>query len=141
MSFVVPWDGVYRIRNVAHSKQKIGIKDDTVAGRHEDSVDPHIEWDIKATSVGDYSKMTIKSKSYSGSYYISVDSEKLVCSTTPYEWNVSYRHPGMWIIRDPASGLLLYMVNGDDGTKVEFTEDGAGEVSCWRLVPVRPAFN
>lgn len=43
MSFVLPWDGVYHIRSAAHFKQKIGIKDDIVAGRHEDSVDPHIE--------------------------------------------------------------------------------------------------
>jgi hypothetical protein len=44
MSFVIPWDGVYRIRNVAYSKQKIGLGDGIqIAGRHEDSVDPHIE--------------------------------------------------------------------------------------------------
>lgn len=141
MSFVLPWDGVYHIRSAAHFKQKIGIKDDIVAGRHEDSVDPHIEWEIKATSVGDYSKMTIKSKSYSGSYYIGVDSEKTVCNTAPYEWNVSFCGTGKWIIRDPASGLLLCMLDGDDGTKVEFTKDDAGEVSYWRFIPIRPPLN
>jgi len=45
MSFVVPWDGVYRIQNVGYPEQKIGLRfhDIIVAGRHEDSVEPRIE--------------------------------------------------------------------------------------------------
>lgn len=43
-----------------------------MGGRHEDSVDPHVERET-----------------------FGVESEKSVCNTTPYEWNdVSYRGTG-----------------------------------------------
>ncbi|KAG1776944.1 hypothetical protein EV702DRAFT_1278840 [Suillus placidus] len=135
---IVPWDGVYRIQNVAYPQQKIGLQDAIVVGRHEDSVDPCIEWEIKAKSVGDNSKITIQSESYN---YVGADSEKVVYTTTPYEWNVSYREVGRWIIQDPTSGLLMYLPNSNDGTEVKVTRDGAGEVSYWRFIPVRPPSN
>jgi hypothetical protein len=45
MSFVVPWDGVYHIQNVAYPEIKMGLRfhDDVVAGRYENMPDPHIE--------------------------------------------------------------------------------------------------
>jgi len=45
MSFVVPWDGVYRVENVAYFEQNIGLRshDIIIAGRHEDATDPRIK--------------------------------------------------------------------------------------------------
>ncbi|KAG1809333.1 uncharacterized protein BJ212DRAFT_1484460 [Suillus subaureus] len=134
MSFVVPWDGAYRVQNVAYPKQKIGLRfhDIIVAGRHEDSAEPRIE-EIKATSVSDYSKITIQS----GSRYVGADSEKVVYNTL---W-VGCIVPRYWQVDDTASGLLMYLPNGDDGAEVQLTQDGAGEVSYWRFIPIRPPSN
>jgi len=45
MSFVVPWDGAYRMENVAYFEQNIGLRyhDIIIAGRHEDATDPRIK--------------------------------------------------------------------------------------------------
>ncbi|KAG2351267.1 hypothetical protein BDR07DRAFT_1426185 [Suillus spraguei] len=139
MSSVVPWDGTYRIQNVAYPEQKIGLRyhDIIVAGRHEDTADPRIDWEIKAISVGDDSKITITS----GSRFIGADSEKVVYNNTPYEWGLSYRDVGRWAIRDTASGLLLYLPDNKNGTEVQLTRDGAGEVLYWRFIPIRPPSN
>ncbi|KAG2150953.1 hypothetical protein DEU56DRAFT_779319 [Suillus clintonianus] len=139
--YVVPWDGVYLIQNVGYHEQNIGLKRldiiNNVVGRHEDSVDPPIRWDIKATSVGEDSKITIKS----GSSYIGANSEKVVYGATPYEWNVSYRDVGRWIIRDTRSNLLLYLPNGNDGTEVKLMQDQGDDRSYWRFIPIRPPSN
>jgi hypothetical protein len=139
MSFVVPWDGAYRMENVAYFEQNIGLRyhDIIIAGRHEDATDPRIKWEVKATSVGDQSKITIQSDSQ----YIGADSEKVVYNAKPYEWNVSYRDVGRWIVQDPASGLLMYLPDNLDGTEVQLTKDGAGEMSYWRFIPLRPPSN
>ncbi|KAG0698151.1 hypothetical protein DFH29DRAFT_1003120 [Suillus ampliporus] len=141
MSQVVPYDGVYRIQNVAYWEQNIGLRfhDIIVVGRHKDSPDPRIEWNIKATSIGDNSKIIIESAS--GSRYIGADAEKVVYTDKPYEWNVSYRDVGRWIIRDTASGLLMFLPNGDNGTEVQLTRDGAGDKSYWRFIPLRAPTN
>lgn len=148
MSSVVPWDGVYRIQNVAYPEQKIGLKDTRdvaavviIVGRHEDSINPRIKWEIKATTVSENSKIIIKSDSSSISNYVGADSEKVVYSATPYEWNVSYREVGRWIIQDPDSHLLLQLPHSDDGTEVRLVRDGAGDASYWRFIPIRPPSN
>ncbi|KAG2106498.1 hypothetical protein BD769DRAFT_1503410, partial [Suillus cothurnatus] len=140
MSFVVPWDGVYRIQNVGYPEQKIGLRfhDIIVAGRHEDSVEPRIEWTIKATSMGEQScKITIQSD-YG---YIGADSEKVVYNATPYEWTIAYLVVGMWLIRDPASELFMFLPDGLDSTEVELLPDGAGSGLHWRFIPIRPPSN
>ncbi|KAG2153750.1 uncharacterized protein EDB93DRAFT_1336253 [Suillus bovinus] len=141
MGFAVPWDGAYNILNVLYAMQNIGLKEEDiiVAGRHADSPDPRIEWEVKALSVDLYSNVTIKSTS--SSKYIGADSEKVVYNDKAYEWSVSYREVGRWIIQDPASGLLLYLPDNIDGTEVSLTRDGAGEKSYWRFIPSRPASN
>ncbi|KAG2106497.1 hypothetical protein BD769DRAFT_1779656 [Suillus cothurnatus] len=139
MSFVVPWDGVYRVENVAYFEQNIGLRshDIIIAGRHEDATDPRIKWEVKATAVGEYSKITIQSDSQ----YIGADSEKVVYNAKPYEWNVSYGDVGRWIIRDPASGLLMYLPSNDDGAEVQLMQEGGGDASYWRFIPLRPPVN
>ncbi|KAG2106500.1 hypothetical protein BD769DRAFT_1393188 [Suillus cothurnatus] len=142
MSFVVPWDGVYHIQNVAYPEIKMGLRfhDDVVAGRYENMPDPHIEWKIKATSIGDWPqscKITIQS----GSGYIGADSEKVVFNTTPYEWILVYLVVGMWMIQDPASSLFMYLPDNADGTAVEVAKEGIGPVSHWRFIPIRPPSN
>ncbi|KAG2079244.1 hypothetical protein BDR04DRAFT_1086436 [Suillus decipiens] len=143
MSHVVPSDGVYRIQNVAYPEQYIGLSliHDViqVVGRREGSVDPHIEWEIKTTSVGDHSRITMKS----GSRYIGVAYTHVVYDdTTPYEWDISYREDGGWVLLNVSGfSLVLYLPDGYEETKVQLTSDGAGAMSYWRFIPVSPPSN
>ncbi|KAG2351713.1 hypothetical protein BDR07DRAFT_1442260 [Suillus spraguei] len=140
MGSIVPWDGVYHIQNIY-----VGALDPYyVAGRHEDSYDPCIEWKVKATKVGQdlYSKIVIQSDSRGTSNYIAANSDsRVVYSSEPYEWDVPYREVGRWVIKDPASGLLLYLPSSEDRVQVQLMEDGAGEASYWRFIPFRPSSN
>ncbi|KAG2079239.1 hypothetical protein BDR04DRAFT_1086403 [Suillus decipiens] len=106
MSSIVPWDGVYRIQNVGYPDQKIGLElfvggaGWVVAGRHEDSDNPRIEWQVQATQVGQglISKIIIKSDSQDmPDYYIGADSDRVIRSSEPYEWDVPYREVGRWV--------------------------------------------
>ncbi|KAG2079243.1 hypothetical protein BDR04DRAFT_1086434 [Suillus decipiens] len=148
MGSIVPWDGVYHIQNVGYPDQKMGLQiyldaldPYYVAGRHEDSLDPRIEWKVKATKVGQglYSKIVIQSDSQGTSNYVGADSDRVVYRSEPYEWDVPYREVGRWVIKDPASGLLLYLPGSEDGVQVQLTEDVAGEMSYWRFIPFRPS--
>ncbi|KAG2355469.1 hypothetical protein BDR07DRAFT_1426174 [Suillus spraguei] len=103
MSCIVPWDGVYRIQNVGYPDQRIGLelyagaKDFFVAGRHEDSGDARIEWQVVATKVGqgNDNKITIKSVAKDvPDFYIGADARKVVHSLKPYEWDIPYREVG-----------------------------------------------
>ncbi|KAG2351266.1 hypothetical protein BDR07DRAFT_1445743 [Suillus spraguei] len=137
MGSIVPWDGVYHIQNVGYPDQMMGLQIYVgaldpyyVAGRHEDSYDPCIEWKVKATKLS-------QSDSRGTSNYIAANSDsRVVYSSEPYEWDVPYAS-----IKDPASGLLLYLPSSEDRVQVQLMEDGAGEASYWRFIPFRPSSN
>ncbi|OJA18623.1 hypothetical protein AZE42_01779 [Rhizopogon vesiculosus] len=121
-------DGVYQIQNVAYTESYIGLQyhDIIVAGRHQTQVDdPHIKWTVKVDESGH--KITISS----GDRYIGAVAEKVVYYKESFKWDLSSRDVGRWFIRDPTSGLGLYLPNENDGTEVDLTRDGAGDVSYW----------
>ncbi|KAG2355466.1 hypothetical protein BDR07DRAFT_526910 [Suillus spraguei] len=100
MSSMVPPNGVYHIQNVAYPDQMIGLEvrigglGFIVAGRHEDSNDPHIEWQVKANERG---TISIKSDSRDTSdIYIGFNAGTVGYSSTPYEWELSNRDNGRW---------------------------------------------
>ncbi|KAG2079237.1 hypothetical protein BDR04DRAFT_1086396 [Suillus decipiens] len=141
MSFSIPPNGVYRIQNEAYPEQMIGLEFRVgglglfVAGRHEDSSNPHIEWQVKAVQEGEYGMITMKSDSRDASdFYIGFDSRTVGYSSTPYEWELSFRGEDKWAIMDRASGLLLFLPSNVDRTPVGVTMDG-GDASYWRFIP------
>ncbi|KAG2079238.1 hypothetical protein BDR04DRAFT_1086399 [Suillus decipiens] len=144
MDYVVPWDGAYRLQNVNYPEQNVGLNSYgviEVVGCRLDSISHYmkvIPWEIKADSVGERSKITIK---YNG-HYIGAKSQRVTPdSTTPYEWELSYRDVGRWVIQDPASGAYLYMPDGVEGTRVILMHEPIGNMGCWRFVPIRPPSN
>jgi len=124
-------DDVYQIQNVHYTKSFIGLQyhDIIVAGRYQTQVDdPHIKWTVKVDETG-YG-MTISS----GDRYIGAVSKKVVLDNEAYKWELSPREVGRWFISDPASGLGLYLPNGNDGTEVGLGGEDAGDMGFWYFV-------
>lgn len=144
MDYVVPWDGAYRLQNVGYPEQNIGLNTYgviEVVGCRVNSSSPYmtaLPWEVKADSVGERSKITIKYNDH----YIGAESKRVTSdSTTPYEWELSYREVGRWAIQDSASGAYLYMPDGAEGTRVTLLYEPIGDMGYWRFVPIRPPSN
>ncbi|KAG2079241.1 hypothetical protein BDR04DRAFT_1086406 [Suillus decipiens] len=144
MDYVVPWDGAYRLQSVYYPEQNIGLNTFgviEVVGCRVNSSSPYmtaLPWEIKADSVGERSKITIKYKDH----YIGAKSQRVTAyNTTPYEWELAYRDVGKWVIQDPDSSAYLYMPDGAEGTEVTLTYEPIGDMGCWRFVPIRPPSN
>ncbi|OAX40109.1 hypothetical protein K503DRAFT_781669 [Rhizopogon vinicolor AM-OR11-026] len=129
-------DGVYQIQNVHYTKSYIGLQyhDIIVAGRYEtQDDDPHIKWTVKVVDESGY-KITISSGDrYIGAVFSPTicQSKKVVLYDIAFEWELSSRDVGRWFIRDSSSGFGLYLPDGNNGTEVDLTRDGAGDVSYW----------
>ncbi|KAG2070219.1 hypothetical protein BDR04DRAFT_1231824 [Suillus decipiens] len=139
MSFIVPYDGVYRLQSVA-SPTKV------MAFRHHDGIivfcdeNPgsgyNVDWEIKANSLAEYgSKITIQT-SYGA--YIGADSGKVVCTGTPFEWKLEYRGDAQWLFRfDGVKALAM----PNSGNEIVLREEPVGQAGCWRFVPLRTSLN
>ncbi|KAG2351265.1 hypothetical protein BDR07DRAFT_1617345, partial [Suillus spraguei] len=87
MSYVVPLDGVYRLQNVHYPEQNIGVNAYgviVVVGRRVDSFNGHVEWNIKADNVGEFSKITIENSGH----YIAAERSP---PTVPHPMDGNYR--------------------------------------------------
>ncbi|KAG2070217.1 hypothetical protein BDR04DRAFT_1100445 [Suillus decipiens] len=136
MSFIVPYDGVYRLQSVASPLQ-------VMAFRHHDGIivfcdeNPgsgySVDWEIKANSLAEYgSKITIQTNHGA---YIGADAGKVVCNGTPFEWALEYRVDGHWIIWEDGRGRALALP--DYGSEISLREEPVGKGGSWRFIPIR----
>ncbi|KAG2366914.1 hypothetical protein BDR07DRAFT_1606514 [Suillus spraguei] len=108
MSCIVPYDGLYRLQNVAYPTQVMGYRfhDGLIVSCDENPGSGYsVNWQIKANSIAEYgSKITIQTID---GVYISAYSGKVVTSGTPFEWALEYREDGKWVMWHDGRGLAM----------------------------------